>query len=440
MLDGRSVRSRWERVPGIAGRLVALALLSLALLATTAPRTATAETPSARGGEASDMIVLLQIRLPRGRMDCTGFMVGPHTVATAAHCLYNPELGGLATHAVVTPGLDGVHAPFAAVESTSFTVNRTWVDTQDITADYGAVTLDTDAVGNATGWFALRAPSDFELSTGRFQTAGYSVTRFGKLWRMPEPDALLDHSETFLRYQWGTSPGESGAPIFHRTARGYDAVGVLKGAYTSDADRVELAVRMDSRLIDFYRLLVAAPLAPVTIEERQIPTMFSAGEGTEVDVSSPVTRADTDSALQTSNDQIRWTTVAEARTNEDGVATYRIRPSRTTFYRVVVDGIGTGRVSRGYVTPSGAGSGATGSFATPPSFDGSRVTMAVFQGGTVEQLSAAVVDAGASVALVPDANGVPRLYLPGGGSLNDAFHEAFPAGIPPATSVTLYGS
>ncbi|MGE3857887.1 MAG: serine protease [Dehalococcoidia bacterium] len=445
MLSGRSVRGWRERI-GSAGarsgaRLVALVLLGVALLvAGASPRTAAAEGATARNGEAADMIVLLQVRLPRGRMDCTGFMVGPHTVATAAHCLFHPEMGGLATHAVVTPGLDGVHAPFAAVEATSFAVNSTWVHPQDITADYAAVTLPTDAVGRATGWFNLRAPSDFDLSIGRYETAGYSVSRFGSLWRMPEPGVLLSHTDDFLHYQWGTSPGESGAPIFERTEGGYDAVGVLKGAYSAEEGRIEVATRLDAGIVDFYRRQAAEPLPEIPDDEPVVPTMFSAAEGTPVDVSSPVTLPDVDSVLQASNDQVRWTTVARARTSAEGVATYRITPSRTTFYRVVVAGVGTGRVSRGYVTAAGAGSGASGNFATPPTFDGASVTVAVFQGGTVDQLSAALIQAGASVALVPDADGVPRLYLLGGGSLNDAFVEAFRDGIPPATSVTLYGS
>jgi V8-like Glu-specific endopeptidase len=431
MLFGRSARGVLGRAP-VAGRLLAAALLACSLLLASSPGRAAAET--AAPGDPYRMIVMLQIRMPRGEVTCTGFMVGPHTVATAAHCLYNKDMGGWASSAFVTPGLDGVKAPFATVWATSFTVSPSWVQTQDLDADYAAITLPTDAIGHATGWFELASPSDFQLSRGTFQTAGYGVTaQYGTLWRMPEPQPLIHYDEDFLAYVWGTSSGESGAPIFETGADGQvRAVGLLKGAYGRSNARVEFALRMDATMIEFYRKQTALPVAaPVT---QSIPTMFTAEAGASVRVTSPATRVNTETVLQASADQVRWATVAAQRTDERGVATYTITPTETRYYRVVVQGVGTGRVGRGYVATAPA---EVSAFAGTPRYAATRTAFAVFLGGTTDDLARALRTAGAAAAWVQDEHGDWHVFVPGVGFLNDDFERAFPQGLGGATSMTL---
>lgn len=41
---------------------------------------------------------------PRG---CTGFFIGPHTVITNGHCLYNKEIEKFVVSVEVVPGLNG---------------------------------------------------------------------------------------------------------------------------------------------------------------------------------------------------------------------------------------------------------------------------------------------------------------------------------------------
>ena len=423
-------RSTW------AGRLAAVILVSLALLVT-APGRASAEaeiTPTDPYG----MIVMLQIRMPRGEVTCTGFMVGPHTVATAAHCLFNNDMGGWATGAFVTPGIDGLVAPYATVWSTSFTVSPNWVDTQELDGDYAAINLPTDGIGAATGWFELASPTDYQLSTGTYETAGYGTSiQYGTLWRMAQPQPLVDYDEDFIAYVWGTSSGESGAPIFVSGPGGrYRAVGLLKGAYGRANSRVEFALRMNDDILGFYREQAARPAAPAV--PSSIPTMFTAEPGSPVRVTSPITRLNADSVLQSSTDQVRWTTIATQRTDARGVASYVINPTETRYYRVVVRGVGTGRVGRGYVaTAPSSFAGARGTFAAPPVYSDSRVALTVFQGGTAEQLAEALRIAGANAAWVQDADGVWHVFAPGGGVLNEGFLQTFPDGFDSGTSMTL---
>ena len=416
----------------LAAALLVAVLLSLAA----APRPALADAAEPPNG----MIVWLQIRTPKTDVTCTGFMVGPHTIATAAHCLYNPEFGGWASSAFVTPGIDGLNAPFGTEWATSFDVSPSWVQTLRLNADYGVITLGSDALGTATGWFDVSTPSDSELGTGVFASAGYGTSgQYGTLWRMPRPQLLADYDEDFLAYNWGTTTGESGAPIFDPVPAGrYRAVGLIKGAFTSPGERAEFGLRMTADMVRFYRDRASGP--PAAPVQQTIPTLFTGAVGVPVRISSPVTRANTPSVLQSSADQVTWTTVAAASTDARGVATYTVTPADTRYYRVVVQGIGTGRVGRGFVTPAPTSGPGGGGFASAPAYSSSRVALAVFQGGSVEDLNVALVNAGARAAWVQTAAGEWRLYVAGGTFVNDAFLDAFPAGFATATPMTLVGA
>lgn len=431
-----TVRARGVRLPVLAGRALVAMLLAIAILVVARPEGAAAQTATT---QPQGMIALLQIRLPKGDVTCTGFLVGPHTVATAAHCLYSKEYGGWATSAFVTPGIDGLNAPFGTEYATAFAVSPTWISTQDLTADYAAITLSSNTVGNATGWFDLAVPSDRQLSGGTFSTAGYGTTaQYGTLWQMPKPQPLVDFDADFLAYQWGTSTGESGAAIFEPepTNGRFRAVGVLKGAFGPRTERTEFALRMTTAMLEFYRAQLAKPTAPGV--EQTIPTMFTSPAGVPVRVTSPVTRVNAPSALQSSVDQVLWSTIATEPTDARGVASYSITPADTRFYRVVVQGVGTGRVGRGYVTsdtaPTAAG---RGTFSSRPVYASSRVAFAVFQGGTHTELATALRGANASAAWVQNMQGEWFLYAVDAGFLNDTFLKAFPTGFASATSMTL---
>lgn len=428
---------RAHRLPPIAGRLIAALLVAAALLATSAPRHAAANAAPPEG-----MIVLLQIRTARSDLTCTGFMVGPHTVATAAHCLYNPEFGGWATSAYLTPGIDGIDAPLGTVFSTAFAVAPGWLEGQPPAADYGAITLSSDALGEATGWFDLWPAPDLYLTSARFSTAGYgSSVLNGTVWRMERPLPFSEIGRQFLYYQWGTSTGESGAPLFDRAADGrYRALGLVKGAFVTGGSKIEFAMRVTDEVRAFYAEQRARPVA--TAPASTVPTMFTTDPGTAVRVTSPATRPNAASVLQSSADQVRWTTIASATTDASGVAAYTVRPQESRYYRLVVLGVGTGRVGRGLVSgsalPEAAAPGAS-AFAAPPAYSASRLALVIYRGGSVGELDTALNAARARAAWVQDERGAWQLYIVGGGSVNDPFRAAFPQGFGGATAMMLVG-
>ncbi len=434
------VRAALTHLPSMVARTAAAMILAAALVVVSAPRQATAETIA----QPYSMIVRLQIRLPNGEVTCTGFMVGPHTVATAGHCLYNLDFGGWASSAFVTPGIDGLTAPYATEWATSFATSTAWVKTQELTADFGTITLATDAVGNATGWFDVAPPSNFHLAQGTFSTAGYgSSVVDGALWRMPRPEPLTDYDNSFLAYNWGTTTGVSGAPIFEPTPDSrYRAVGLVKGELTTGSSRVELGLRFTSDAMAFFREQVSR--AAATPAPEAIPTMFTTPRGSLVRVTSPRTHANSLSVLQSSSDGVTWTTVANASTNDRGIATYTLSPTDTQYYRVVVHGLGTGRVGRGIVEEPTVGAptllNGPGSFATAPRYSPARVALAVYRGGTSDQLHAALIHHGAVAAWVQDGAGEWHLFVVNGSFINDSFREAFPDGFIGPSPMTLLSS
>ncbi|MDA0302325.1 MAG: matrixin family metalloprotease [Chloroflexi bacterium] len=90
-------------------------------------------------------------------------------------------------------------------------------------------------------------------------------------------------------------------------------------------------------------------------------------------------------------------------------------------------------------TPTASPSPVTpGTFSRPVLFSPAGQSLAVFEGGSFDQLEAAARNANASGVWVQDAGGSFRLMVVNGPAfLRDQFRAAFPSGIPPNIAVTL---
>ena len=295
------------------------------------------------------MVVLLEVKFPDTRGNCTGFVVGPHTVATAGHCLYSPQDGGWATSVSVTPGVDGVIAPFARQTATVFAVSSQFLATGNPSFDYGAITMPSDVLGSAVGQFGIGAESDMRLASGRFETAGYpSNVTWGTQWHMRNPRALRGFDNALLVYNWGTVPGMSGAPIFEPAAEGYRALGIVTAGANIGGDRIEVGVRADTRMVDFYRAAIVRPAAAAA--DVPVQVAFTTAPGRPVLLQSTCTPVPgTPIILQSSSDRVRWTTIASGTTDPSGAGAFTIAPTQTMYYRLVAYGVGPGPVSQGVV-------------------------------------------------------------------------------------------
>lgn len=89
-------------------------------------------------------------------------------------------------------------------------------------------------------------------------------------------------------------------------------------------------------------------------------------------------------------------------------------------------------------TPTPTPTPGDGTFASAPTFGTGTAGMAVFNGGTVEQLAAAVTAAGGTSVWVQDANGTWRVMVVGAAAfINAGFNASFPTGFAGATAVSV---
>jgi hypothetical protein len=109
-------------------------------------------------------VVHLEVTFPEGKTSGSGVMVGPNDVLTAAHVVYNDELGGEATEVRVTPAYDpdSHEAPFGTVDASEWHYFPDWsVDTGNEGPGLGGTELDMafldldEPLGNETGWMDL---------------------------------------------------------------------------------------------------------------------------------------------------------------------------------------------------------------------------------------------------------------------------------------------
>ncbi|MBN2385664.1 MAG: trypsin-like serine protease [Anaerolineales bacterium] len=157
---------------------------------------------------------------------CTGFFIGPYTVATAGHCVFNHDIGetgAWATNVYVTPGLNGGSAPYGTVEGYLLYSTQGWTEGADPLYDYGAVQLLTP-LGATTGTFDFAYFSDSYLTAHMADTAnisGYPGDKSDPVncpmggcqqWWNAQPLTLF--TQRVLSYEIDTFGGQSGAPIW----------------------------------------------------------------------------------------------------------------------------------------------------------------------------------------------------------------------------------
>ncbi|MFC7440381.1 trypsin-like serine peptidase [Laceyella putida] len=145
---------------------------------------------------------------------CTGWLIGPDTVATAGHCIYDPNNNKWASSATVYPGRDGDSLPYGSANGVEFFSVSGWVQNGDSNYDYGAIKLDKD-IGNATGWFGYRYQSGSLNGTAE-NISGYPGDKtYGTQWQ--HADQIRETQTYKLLYANDTYGGQSGSPVYQNS-------------------------------------------------------------------------------------------------------------------------------------------------------------------------------------------------------------------------------
>ncbi len=186
--------------------------------------------------------VYLVISTPDGIRTGSGFMIGPNTIATAGHIVYQQEWGGFANNIRVIPARNGVQQPFGSYLTTDYACGGNWYYYQDNTDDWAIIRINYN-IGLSTGYLGLK-----------WQSSSYNGTT-AKAVGYPEEDDLhmyyssgtVNYSAArLLRGSWSLQGGMSGGPVHTYYAdTGYTAIGfnscirTINGVSHSEAMRID---------------------------------------------------------------------------------------------------------------------------------------------------------------------------------------------------------
>ena len=142
---------------------------------------------------------------------CTGWLIGPDTVATAGHCVHSGGPHGHWRHGVVVfPGRSGATSPYGSCTAKRLNAVAAWTDESDDRYDYGAIKLNCD-IGLTTGWYGIFWQKG-SLTGLPAEINGYPGDRPLTQWQ--SADEVRVSQALRLFYRNDTIGGMSGSPVW----------------------------------------------------------------------------------------------------------------------------------------------------------------------------------------------------------------------------------
>ncbi len=192
----------------------------------------------------------------QGEFQATGVIIGPHTILTAAHLLYDADTGSSADALSLYPGYTpgstnynptGALGGVQAIHFIKVPDENEALTSAATQADFAVI--DTSADLTPYGRFAL----DPDFTSGDVVTKGYPASSDGRLagveTTLSQDGALSDIATTGLPI----SRGDSGGPLYDTVERNGALVPAVVGTVSTDSDAMKLTRAKVARIRHWIR-------------------------------------------------------------------------------------------------------------------------------------------------------------------------------------------